>query len=77
MAAYAVLEKIVDVELAKKYARRRGALVEARMRWLLNEINRAGRRSVFDLSGLRSGPPRIPRNVAGEIQGAIMRVLGS
>ena len=77
MAAYAVLEKIVDIELAKKYARRRGALVEARMRWLLNEINRAGRRSVFDLSGLRSGPPRIPRNLAGEIQGAIMRVLGS
>jgi hypothetical protein len=77
MAAYAVLEKIVDIELAKKYARRRGALVEARMRWLLNEINRAGRRRVFDLSGLRSGPPRIPRSVAGEIQGAIMRVLGS
>ena len=77
IAAYALLEKIIDVELAKKYARRRGALVEARMRWLLNEINRAGRRTVFDLSGLRSGPARIPRKVAGEIQGAIMRVLGS
>jgi hypothetical protein len=77
MAAYAMLEKIVDIDLAKKYARRRGALVEARMRWLLNEINRAARRPVFDLSGLRSGPDRIPRNLAGEIQGAIMRVLGS
>jgi hypothetical protein len=77
MVVYALLEKIVDVELVKKYARRRGALVEARMRWLLNEINRASRRPVFDLSGLRSGPPRILRSLAGEIQGAIMRVLGS
>jgi hypothetical protein len=77
IAAYALLEKIIDVELAKKYARRRGALVEARMRWLLNEINRAARRPVLYLSGLRSGPTRIPRDLAGEIQGAIMRVLGS
>jgi len=77
MVVYAVLEKIVDVELVKKYARRRGILVEARMRWLLNEINRASRRAIFDLRGLRSGPPRIPRSLAGEIQGAIMRVLGS
>jgi hypothetical protein len=77
MVVYAVLEKIVDVELVKKYARRRGILVEARMRWLLNEINRASRRTIFDLRGLRSGPPRIPRSLAGEIQGAITRVLGS
>jgi hypothetical protein len=77
VTAYAVLEKIVDMELAKKYARKRGALVEARMRWLLNEINRAARRPVFDLSGLGSGPPRIPRSLVGEIEGAIMRVLGS
>jgi len=77
MVVYAMLEKIVDVDLVKKYARRRGALVEARMRWLLNEINRVSRRPIFDLRKLRSGTPRIPRHLTGEIQGAIMRVLGS
>lgn len=77
VVVYVMLEKMIDVRLIKKYARRRGRLVEARMRWLLDEINRASRRLVFDVRGLRSGPPRIPRPLAYEIQGAIMRVLGS
>ena len=77
VVVYVMLEKMIDVELIKKYARRRGRPVEARMRWLLDEINRASRRLIFDVRGLRSGPPRIPRSLAQEIQGAIMRVLGS
>lgn len=62
---YAMLEKVVDMERVKSYARQRGAVVQGRLRWILNEINLASRRTTFDLGGLRQVERSVPQQSPG------------